>query len=310
MQRALSTVTLLGLLIATAAAFAVTERLKLVKSPITGPRVSKVFSPTCGCARGKANVSLRLRRADQVTVTVLDDRRHVVRRLAVALRVPRGRTVFRWDGTTAVGTRARDGLYRVQIHLERQHRTILLPNRVELDTVPPDVGGVTANRRTFSPDGDHRADSVSIRYALSEPAHALVYLDGRQIIRSRSHATKGAVVWAGMLEGSALPPGPVRLSVGAVDLAGNVTPAAKRKPLQLEIRYIELGKRSIAGVRPGKRFRVGVSTDAARYSWRLGRRSGVARGPVLRLRAPKQRGRYALTVSEHGHADTAVVVVR
>jgi len=94
LQRALSTVTLLGLLIATAAAFAVTERLKLVKSPITGPRISKVFSPVCGCARGKANISLRLRHADHVTVTVLDGRRDVVSTLAFGLRVPRGRSIF------------------------------------------------------------------------------------------------------------------------------------------------------------------------------------------------------------------------
>src|SRR5439155_2350635 len=82
LQRALSTVTLFGLLIATAAAFAVTERLKLVKSPITGPRISKVFSPTCGCARGKANISLRLRHSDPVTLTVPNGRRGVVSTLA------------------------------------------------------------------------------------------------------------------------------------------------------------------------------------------------------------------------------------
>ena len=112
-----------------------------------------------------------------------------------------------------------------------------------------------------------------------------------------------------MLEGSALPPGPVRLSVGAVDLAGNVTPAAKRKPLQLEIRYIELANHRLTGVSRGSRFDIGVSTDAARYSWRLGARKGTASGPVLRLRAPKKRGRYTLTVAERGHVDRAVVVV-
>jgi FlgD Ig-like domain len=302
-------VTLLGLLIATAAAFAVTERLKLVKSPITGPHISKVFSPTCGCARGKANVSLRLRHSDRITLTVLDSHRDVVRTLAADLHVPRGRSVFRWDGTTDAGKRASDGAYRVQIHLEGQHRTILLPNLVELDTTAPQVEDATANRLQFSPDGDHLADSVSIRYALSKPAHALVYLDGQRIIRSRSHKPRGAVVWGGRLEGAVLPPGRVTLTLGAVDLAGNATPAADRARVDVEIRYIALASHRISGVSRRARFDIGVSTDARRYTWRLGAREGVAAGPVLRLRAPKKRGSYTLTVAEQGHVDQAVVVV-
>ncbi len=302
--------TLLGLLIATAAAFAVTERLKLVKSPIAGLHISKVFSPTCGCARGKANVSLKLRHGDRVTVTVLDARRDLVRTLAVGLQVPRGRSVFRWDGTTDAGTRAPDGSYQVQIHLDGQHRTILLPNRVELDTAPPEVEEAAPNRLQFSPDGDHQADSVSIRYALSKPAHAVVYLDGQRIIRSRSHKVRGVVSWAGFLEGSVLRPGVVTLTVGAVDLAGNVTPVAERARVRVEIRYVELASSRITGVAPRSRFEIGVSTDAQRYAWKLGARKGVASGPLLRLRAPKKRGRYTLTVAERGHLDRAVVVVR
>jgi hypothetical protein len=302
-------VTLLGLLIATAAAFAVTERLKLVKSPIIGPRISKVFSPTCGCARGKANISLGLRRSDRVTVSILDSHRHLVRVLVAGARAPRGRSVFSWDGFRASGARAGDGTYQVQIHLQGQHRTILLPNRIALDTSLPLVKEVKPNRRVFSPDGDHRADSVSLRYVLTKPAHALVYLAGQRIIRSHAHASSGAVVWAGLLDGRALPAGPVTLTVGAVDPAGNVTPVAKRVQVRLDIRYITLARDVITGVRPRRRFTVGVSTDAARYRWTLGAREGVAAGRVLRLRAPQTRGRYTLTVAEHGHVDRAVVIV-
>ena len=38
-----------ALLVATAVAFVVTEKLKLTRSPIIGPTVAKVFSPTCDC---------------------------------------------------------------------------------------------------------------------------------------------------------------------------------------------------------------------------------------------------------------------
>ena len=49
LPRVLSTVLVLGLLVGTAAAFAVTERLKLVPSPIIAPKVTEAFSPVCDC---------------------------------------------------------------------------------------------------------------------------------------------------------------------------------------------------------------------------------------------------------------------
>jgi len=303
-------VTLVGLLVATAAAFAITERLKLVKSPITGPRISAVFSPTCGCARRKANISVKFRHGDVVTVSVLDSQRRPLRTLVAGRRVPRGRSVFRWEGLTDFGDRAPDGTYFVQIHLEGQHRTILLPNRIRLDTTPPEVTDARPSRPQFSPDGDQIADSVSIQYALSKPAHALVYLDGRRIIRSRSHKAHGAVAWAGLIDGQVLPPGVVTLTVGAVDDAGNVTPASQRARVRVEIRYITLANHRITGVRAGEVFEIGVSTDAHLYAWRLGGRHGVKAGPLLRLRAPQQKGRYTLTVRERGHVDRAAVFVK
>jgi hypothetical protein len=295
--------------VATAAAFAITERLKLVKSPIYGTVISPVFSPVCGCARGKAVISIKLRHGDHVTVSILDRSRHPLRTLAAGLRVPRGKSVFRWEGLTDFGDRAPQGAYRVQVHLDDQHRTILLPNVIRLDTTPPEVDGATPNRAQFSPDGDARADSVSIRYALSKPAHALVYLDDRRIIRTRSHEAAGTFVWSGKLGGSLLPAGTYTLSVGAVDLAGNVTPIAQRARVRVELRYITLANHHITGVVPGKRFEIGVSTDATSYQWRLGAREGVASAPVLRLRAPQQAGRYTLTVTEHGHSNAAAVIV-
>ena len=310
MQRFLSTATIVGLLIATSAAFAITERLKLTKSPITGTHVSNTFSPTCSCARGKANISVKLRHGDTVTVRIDDARRRPVRTLVVAERVPRGRTVFRWDGTSDGGTRAPDGVYRAQIHLGAQHRTILLPNEIVLDTVSPEIEAATPNRVQFSPDGDHQADAVTVHYALSEPAHALVYLDGTRIVRSRFQKQHDAFTWNGTVNGRLLPPGTYTLTIGAVDAAGNVTPAARQAHVRVELRYIALASRRLAGVVSGSPFELGVSTDAKRYGWRLGARHGFSHGPVLRLLAPKAPGTYRLTVTAHGHSDHAAVVVR
>ena len=309
MQRVLTTATLVGLLIATAAAFAITERLKLVKSPITGTHISKVLSPTCGCARGKATISVRLRHADSVTIEILDSKRNEVRLLVAGEPVPRGRSVFRWDGRTNLGFRAPDGTYRVQIHLDRQHRTILLPNRVLLDTTPPEVLDARPNVSQISPDGDGIADAASIHYRLSKRAHALVYLGGRRVIRSRSSKPDASVVWTGRTNGEPLPPGTYTLTVGAVDLAGNVTPVDRRVRVRIEIRYIELAAKRIVAA-PGRLFDVGVSTDAESYAWKLGAHKGSWHGPLLRTRAPSRRGRYTLTVSYLGHRSRAAVIVR
>jgi hypothetical protein len=304
LQRFLSTATLVGLLIATAAAFAVTERLKLAKSPITNAVVSPLFSP----AHGPGSVALVLRRADRVAVTIEDAGQRRVRTLALGRPLSRGVHVFFWNGRTDAGTPARDGVYLVTVHLARQHRTILLPDTIRLDSSPPKVESVRPNRDTFSPDGDHQADSVAIHYRLSKPGRVLVYLDGR-VILGPTHATRpvGKLIWYGRNE----PAGVYSLSVGAVDAAGNVTPRADRWPLRIGIRFITLANHRITGVGAGARFDIGVSTDAKRYGWRLGSVHGFARGPtgVLTLRAPALPGSYPLIVTEHGHSDRAVVVV-
>jgi hypothetical protein len=309
LQRLLSTATIVGLLIATAAAFAITERLKLEKSPVYGTRISRHLSPTCGCARGKAKILIKLRHRGTVTLTIRDASRALVDTLVAGATGPRGVDVFYWNGRTDAARRARDGTYYVEIHLARQHRTLLLPNQIVLDTIPPEIESASPQRQAFSPDGDHQADAVTVHYTLSEPAFVLVYLRGRRIVRTRFHRPHGSFTWAGTLGSQRLPPGNYVLSVGAVDLAGNSTPVARRAHLRVTLRYITLANRYITGVRAGGRVEIGVSTDAKRYGWRLGSRHGYARGPLLSIPAPAMPGRYPLLVTEHGHSDRAVVVV-
>ena len=309
MQRLLTTTVLVGLLVATAAAFAVTERLKLTKSPIYATVVAPKagFSPTCGCKRGKATIAFKLRRGDDLSITILNARGEVVRELT-SVRAPRGANEFRWDGRTDANVLAPDGVYRAEIHLTGQHRTILLPNRILLDTKPPEIV-VSVNRDVFSPDGDHQADFVRIHYELSKPAHVNLYLGGERILRTRLHRPKGSFSWYGIGTRGKLGPGSYGLQVGATDDAGNSTPIAKRARLRVRLRYIELASRRIV-VRGGQRFSIGVSTDAKRYRWRLGDRKSFASGPVLDLLASTRRGSYTLTVSERGHVARARVIVR
>ena len=309
MQRLLTSATLIALLVATAAAFAITERLKLTKSAIYGTHVSTTFSPKCGCARRSANVRILLRRADTLNVEIDDAHGHEVALLAGGAFYRRGEAKFRWNGLTDGGLLARDGVYRVRIHLVRQHQTIVLPNRIRLDTTPPTIVSVSQNRDTFSPDGDKQADYVRFRYVLSKPARLLLYLGGRRVLKTHFYPQRGQVSFYGIAHGRLLRPGRYTLEIGALDLAGNVTPPDERVRVHVKLRYIVLASRHIV-VRAGGRFEIGVSTDAVRYHWSLGKRQGRNGGGVLRLRAPAKPGRYLLTVRERGHVDRAHVVVK
>ena len=74
----------LALLGCTAAAFAVTEGLKLEKSPITDTVVSKVVAPdTLG--NGKASISFLLRKSDRLTVEIVNGNGDVIRTLGASV---------------------------------------------------------------------------------------------------------------------------------------------------------------------------------------------------------------------------------
>lgn len=309
MQRLLTTATIGGLLIATAAAFAITERLKLTKSTVYGTHVSSRLSPTCGCARGKATIGFKLRRRDDLTVSILNARKEEIS-LVAAGSYPRGSVRLRWNGRTDGGMRAPDGSYRVRIHLAAAHQTIDLPNRIALDTRPPEIVSLEKNRDAFSPDGDHQADFVRLTYKLSKPAHLVVFLGGRRILGpTYRHPASGSLSWDGKVGGVPLRPGAYTLQVGAVDQFGNSSPVQERRRVRVEIRYIAIAARRIVA-RAGSRFVIGISTDAKRYAWKLGKETGRSGSPVLRVRAPSRRGRYTLVVEEHGHLDRAAVIVR
>lgn len=306
MQRVLSTVVLLGLLLASAAAFAITEHLKLIKSPIYDPRVTKTFSPVCHCATDKAKIRFKLRHPDSVTVTIVNSDGKVVDTVASGTNEPKNTLVtFRWDGHTTTGIAPDGSVYEPQVKLANDHRTIRMPNKIAVDTVAPKVLSASDDGGVLIVRGSH---GIAIHYVFSEKAHASVYTNGRRIIFGRPSRTTDKVKWNGKAGGKTLPPGRYVLEVAAVDLAGNETPPAERKRVVVRIRNIVLGESAIH-VGPRARFTVTVRTGAPKYTWKLAGARGTGTKKVLHLRAPKHGGRYRLVVSEHGHAATATVIV-
>ena len=305
MPRFLSTVLVIALLGGTAAAFAVTQGLKNEPSPITAPRVAKVFSPTCDCPTRAASIRFRLRKPDRVRIQIVDDEGNVVRTLVPGRRLRRGTVGYTWNGRDDTGRFVAQGVYKPRVHLADQHRTIDLPNEMRVDTTAPRVTVKSVAPAVISPDGDGRADRVTVGYTLSERAHAILLVDGRRFLFTRRQLPSGAVVWNGKLDGTRVRTGTYVLRLAAQDPAGNDSIPVRAGTVR--VRYVELARPRIEA-KAGTRFGVRVSADA-RVRWRLGARRGTAAPGLIVLRAPAKAGRYRLVVGVGDHSARATVIV-
>jgi FlgD Ig-like domain len=296
------TILVLLILGATAAAFVVTEDLKLEPDPLARPRIDRTFSPVCDCEQETARIAFRLRKEDDVTLAVADGSGQVVRTLLRDAHFRPGNHRFGWDGRDDQGQLVPEGIYRPRVELGRLGRVIEFARGIRVDRTPPRIQVRSVSRRVLSPDGDGRGDAITIRYRLSEPAHALLLVNGKRRVRTRLRA-QGAIRWAPR---RARPAGLERLQLVAVDAAGN---RLAGRPFFVQIRYLDVAPTRLR-VRPRGLITVRVSTDYPRYGWRIGRRRGTARAHTLRLRAPANPGRYVLRVSAGGRSQTIGVLVR
>ncbi len=299
-------VIVLLLLGATAAAFAVTERLKLERSPVTGTRVDRLFSPVCECARDVAVISVILRRRETVTVDLLNEHGRSIRTLVTKRREPAGRVSYTWDGRDDAERIVSEGVYRPRVQLERNGRTIVLPNSIRVDTTAPTITLRSVFPRVFSPDGDRKRDRVTATYRIDERAQAIMLVDGRQRVQSKFRRIEGKLVWFGRVDGRVVRAGTYEIRLRAVDRAGNRS--RRTRAVDVRVRFVDLSRDQVH-VEAGKRFSVRVSTDALAYRWLFAGRRGVGRSEVLVLRAPVEPGTYNLYVTVGGRGDRAEVVV-
>jgi FlgD Ig-like domain len=283
------------LLGATAAAFVVTERLKLEPSPITKVFVTKVFSPTCECDTDFGVISFRVRRAERLTLSIAAAGRHSVRTLVGPVARRRGAFSATWDGRDEDGAVVPDGVYRPLVHL--RHRTILMPNSIRIDTTPPRVKLRSVAPRVLEP-----GKRLRVRYLLDEPARVYVFLDGKRVVLGRSTRPRWKVEWP--VRGR---PGVYHLTVAARDVAGNLSDATHPLVVVIPLHVLTPSVR----VAPSKRFSVRLVPAGRRaYHWQLGKRAGLSTSRRLVVQAPKKAGRYALVIRQDGVAHHVLVVVK
>jgi hypothetical protein len=214
------TAIVVALLAATAVAFATTERQKLEKTPFAVLHVDAAVSP----ARRPALIELRLHRPHLLTVQIIDTSGRIVATLARERRYESGNALFHWRAHVP------DGVYEPRVTLD-DGRQFDVPVKIRVDSVAP-----TATLVSYRPHvvRSGAKPQVRIAYRVSEPAHVLVFVNGRRELQGFAKALQSAVNWGARRGGRRLPPGRYRLQLAAVDLAGNVS--ARTQPFFVLVR--------------------------------------------------------------------------
>jgi hypothetical protein len=150
----LASIVLGVLVLACVGAFFLTQHLKHSPTAVQTFELTPVFSPYPGARLEQEAISFKLKRADAVTVTIIDSRGDVVATLVRGLQVPRYKQLsLRWNGRRGIARRhetrttpsgravlvalpagpiAPPGDYRVEIKLHNQHRTVRSPRSFSL----------------------------------------------------------------------------------------------------------------------------------------------------------------------------------
>ncbi|MGI9117728.1 MAG: hypothetical protein ACR2JV_08875 [Gaiellales bacterium] len=167
--RILAALLMLALVAGAAIVFFRAQVLKSAPSPIIAPKIaSATFSPNAyRPTRREATLTVGLRKPDRADVVIFDaddqqiaqaDDRQTGRRIRAA-----------WDGHLANGELAPDGAYRFAIRLQRQDRTIRIPDVITLDATPPKVTSDAKPGQRIAPGLAGAAGSYGFTLSANEP---------------------------------------------------------------------------------------------------------------------------------------------
>jgi hypothetical protein len=236
------------LVVATVAAFFITQHLKTSTPLLTGApapfpaAINPVNGVTCYQPAGRRYVDHRhmqisfylQNRSDTVSVYVADAGGKIVATLASGRYMQGGshpvRSLFVWNGRESNGLVAPDGRYYVKVHLNGARRTVTISNQsgpepVLVQTVPPNpvITSVT-------PPLDHRSalTAVKIRYTGNEGrgATVVIYQIGRhgklrEVKRFPTAWAAQSTTWNGLIGGRPAPAGRYLIGLQVTDAACN-----------------------------------------------------------------------------------------
>jgi biotin carboxylase len=206
-----------------AIAFVAGQGARLRKPILSAARVTRQFSPTCGCRQDVAHLTFRLLTGTRVVVRVVNAAGHPVATLVHDRLLGLGMQHVLWNGMTTADRVAANGSYRPELQFPSLDRTIVLSSSIQLDTVPPRILGLTV--RPFG-----KTPGLLVRYRFDEPAHARVSVDGRPVGYTRVAAEAGSFRWPGRWrDGRRVRAGLYTLALAGTDLAGNTSRPTVRR---------------------------------------------------------------------------------
>lgn len=327
-----------ALVAATFAAFFVAQRLKHTPTALQQVRGKQVFSPNGDGRLDKLVVSWELKKADSISVDVINsDGNEVAQLLADRRLKAHRRLTVTWDGRNEGGRRSPDGIYRLRVTLSGEGRTVIVRRRYRLDTTPPQpvvtsVGPLDAPGPELLPNAAGEV-VVHTKPTGLEPAVAVYRTSGAQPqFVTRLTVQRATAVWDGKVDGSMVSHGTYVAVAEWRDPAGNLgtsvpidaqtnVPALRygeryRGNGGITVRYLEL-QPPAEPVRGGAVVTVGVDARGARYRWDLRGlgatkpvRSGTATHSPFHIHAPRgSSGIYLLEVRSGPRTAVAPIVV-
>jgi hypothetical protein len=313
------------LVVATVAAFFVTQKLKHEPSVVQQFHELPSFSPT-GVGHTVERVSFKIKRADEVTVTIANSGGDDVRTLYGPRQLPAYHPLkLQWDGRTSSGRLAPDGRYHVLIRLRNQNRTVQVPRSFRLNTRPPqpEIAAISdgaaappAAGPAILPTPDRKPLMIAFSPGSGIQPELFIYRTdvspARLIEPLPIPAGATTVNWDGTVGGHRVPAGTYLIAIRDHDHQGNIGSNPVTLPKfgvattlpPLPHGQLARGRAGITvrdlGVEPpllataaGSPIEFGVDARRSGYSWtitRIGARHPRAHGtssrPLLKLKAP------------------------
>lgn len=202
-----------AVLVGAALAFFLTGNSPAPRALLASVRIDEQLSPLCHCGHDVADVGFRVVRGGRLTVQMVNAVGRPVDTFLNDALVRPGWQRFVWNGRSTLGHVLPNGWYRPRVAFPPFHGTLALPGRITIDTDRPKVLRVAFRRLEAG---------IRVRYAFSEPAHAVLLVDGRRAVTTSSAASAGVLQWAVATGHDRRPSMRLeRAALVAVDLAGN-----------------------------------------------------------------------------------------
>jgi hypothetical protein len=258
---------------------------------------ARVFSPNGDGRKDTLAVRFRIKNTDVISVDAIDENDRIVASLVEDRRLHAGTpTQVRWNGRDESGARAPDGVYRLQVTLRDEGRTVIVRRRYRLDTVAPkpavsDVGPTEGPGPELLPNREG-AVRIETPPTGADPSVAIFRTSGDEPrMITRLPLADRAASWDGTAGGRAVPPGTYVAVAQWRDRAGNLGSSVPLDPKTgapalaygeelpghggITVRQLELQPPTVP-VAAGSKISVGVDARGRRYHWSL-RRLGSTR---------------------------------